>query len=420
MRAVGFVSCVAVASAIFVACGSEDGKKQVPREDVGGAGQAGAGNAPEPSAGSGGALGLPEGGVGGVSTPPEGGVGGAFTAPEGGVGGVFTAPEGGTGGAPTEPQPECDEIVFADSMLEQAVRYAVDKPDGAITPEDVLTLTELRTYDVHDLSGIECLSNLSIVDLSQGGQQSSLTSLAPLRFLENLEELNLGRTQLTSLDGIEQIPNLRRLDLYNDTLGSLAPLADAPALEQLVLDFATVGDVSSLGNIATLQHVSLYYASVTMPATLSALDQVKVLDLTAAITDAAPLAGLTQLEDLTLGGQLVANVGSLDGLVNLKNLAIGGTGTSNLGFMTGMTKLETFGAVNNGIVDVTALGGLTQLKAVSLQNNEIMNVAALAANNGIGTGDSVFLRFNDLDCTSQAANIKAMRDRGATVETDCP
>ncbi|HYP88269.1 MAG TPA: hypothetical protein VEQ59_08945, partial [Polyangiaceae bacterium] len=154
---------------------------------------------------------------------------------------------------------------------------------------------------------------------------------------------------------------------------------------------------------------------------LAALEQLTSLDLTATLHDAAPLAGLTKLQSLLIGNNTIANLSALGSLVNLKTLNIGLTGASNIGFVSNFTKLTEFYAVTNDIVDVGPLGGLTQLNMVNLQNNKVVNLKPLADNPGIGTGDTVSLRFNSsLDCSAQAANIKAMTDRGATVDDDCP
>ena len=57
---------------------------------------------------------------------------------------------------------------------------------------------------------------------------------------------------------------------------------------------------------------------------------------------------------------------------------------------------------------------------VSLRSNDISDLAALAANTVLGTGDTVYVEANPLDCDTRAANSSTLEARGVNVAHECP
>ena len=62
---------------------------------------------------------------------------------------------------------------------------------------------------------------------------------------------------------------------------------------------------------------------------------------------------------------------------------------------------------------------LRALNYFTLSNVAATDFTPLVDNLGLGTGDTVQI-YGTLDCAGQAANIKALKDRGAYVYTSCP
>ncbi|MHA2227551.1 MAG: leucine-rich repeat domain-containing protein, partial [Candidatus Hodarchaeales archaeon] len=120
---------------------------------------------------------------------------------------------------------------FADPNLETAVREALGKPEGAITEQDLLTLTELDAEYryIYDLTGLE--------------------------YCKNLEWLHLGRNRITSIEPLSGLVKLKFLDLYESILGNIDPLTNLVELEFLNLErnhIETIGALSELVNLKEL------------------------------------------------------------------------------------------------------------------------------------------------------------------------
>ena len=121
------------------------------------------------------------------------------------------------------------------------------------------------------------------------------------------------------------------------------------------------------------------------------------LDLTGGgISDLAPLAGLTLLEQLYLDYNEVVGIEPLAGLESLTDL----------------------GLSHNEVAEIGPLAGLGSLVLLSLDDNAIVDVSPLVANGGLGHGDRVELRRNPLGADSYLTHIPELRRRGVWVSTD--
>jgi Leucine-rich repeat (LRR) protein len=116
----------------------------------------------------------------------------------------------------------------------------------------------------------------------------------------------------------------------------------------------------------------------------------------------------------------VADLTPLAALVELTSLDLPNTDLTSISFMSGMTKLVSTNLDGNQISDLTPLQNLTNVHTLALSGNPITDLAPLAANTGIATGDELFFfTVQTLDCQAQAANIKTIKDRGATIFGTC-
>jgi len=100
------------------------------------------------------------------------------------------------------------------------------------------------------------------------------------------------------------------------------------------------------------------------------------------ITDISALSEMTSLEYLFLSHNEITDISPLGRLQDVTVL-----------------RLE-----NNRITDVTALGSLANLRELGLAHNDALyDVQSLLANEGIGAGDELDLRFTYVACSDMAA-----------------
>jgi hypothetical protein len=184
--------------------------------------------------------------------------------------------------------------------------------------------------------------------------------------------INAGGQHIQNLTGIEHCLNLHALSLWNNHIGDLTPLAGLDKLRVLGLGFNGLTDITPLALLADLD----------------------TLDLSAnAITDLSPLAGMNSLSELALTSNTIWNTAPLAGKTTIRNLALDA----------------------NQIVFVNPLYNLTGLEKLVISNNQIDDILALAANPGLGAGDSLWLTGNPLSAPSTDSLISVLRSRGVTV-----
>jgi len=119
----------------------------------------------------------------------------------------------------------------------------------------------------------------------------------------------------------------------------------------------------------------------------------------------------------------LTDVSALKTLTNLKDLDLAVNDIADIAPLAGLTSLEYLDVSSNAITDITPLGVLTNLREVGIANNHVSDLSALVANPGIGAGVRLWVSGQEppLDCVAQAANLQALSDRAVVMMgASCP
>lgn len=96
--------------------------------------------------------------------------------------------------------------------------------------------------------------------------------------------------------------------------------------------------------------------------------------------DISPLAGLSKLTSLQMGGVVIDDLSAVSGLQNLISLTVfNGEQALDLTPLAGLSNLQALTLRNNKITDVSPLATLTNLTYLDLEGNEITDVTPLAS-----------------------------------------
>lgn len=160
-----------------------------------------------------------------------------------------------------EPQNEnvAVEAAFTDQDFLTAVREAVDKPTGELTPADLAGVTELSVYNsgLKSLDGIEYLTSLETLDCTS----NRLTEL-DVYSNKQLKSVHCGDNKLTDVD-LSGNAELTTLDAYGNSLTAV-DVSNSPLLESVNVtnNELTELDVSNNPNLNSLYCSSNAFTSI--------------------------------------------------------------------------------------------------------------------------------------------------------------
>lgn len=234
--------------------------------------------------------------------------------------------------APT-PEPEDQVIPFADPVIEAETRRLLNNPQGEITQADVLTITEFGRWSEDMVKG-------------------DISTLADLRWFQNLEYLDLDRRGLSSLEGVQDLPQLQTLSLRDNNVTDLSPIAGLSTLTDLDVARNPVSDYSPIRSLPQLEGLCIG-------------------DNGAWYTDLSFLSGLTHLTSLYAPWCGVSNISVLENMPDLEYLQLFHNNISDISVLHGLKKLNYLELGLNNITDVTPLSGLAALTHVGVQDNPI-------------------------------------------------
>ena len=260
-------------------------------------------------------------------------------------------------------------------------------------------------------------SNLrAVIEVALGKASGNTITTSDMAALPSLEARE---SNISNLTGLEHAINLTWLNLKDNSISDLSSLAGLTNLTWLHLRYNTISDITSLSGLTNLTLLYLGGNLISDISAVSGLTNLRTLGLwNNTISDISAVSGLTNLRTLGLWNNTISDISAVSGLTNLTELYLSGNTISDITSLSGLTNLTELSIWDNTISDITSLSGLTNLTELDLYGNTISDLSPLVANTGLGSGDTVIVRFNPLSSVSIDMYIPALQSRGVTVKFD--
>ena len=248
------------------------------------------------------------------------------------------------------------------------------------------------------------------------------TSVSERQGLYVITFLSLGAVVATSGDTVE-------VQVVRETTGESTRQTIQLSFEQIINQIVTI-NVQFPGQTVAIPDSNLRTVLETVlnkqaDEPISTADMVTLTQLDAKNGNIADLTGLahaTNLTQLNLGGEWVANsfqnsnsvsdLSPLAGLINLTYLNLGGNSILDLSSVSGLTNLTYLNLGFNSITDLSPISGLTNLTAVGFLGNHISDLSSVS---GLTNLTYLNLWVNPLNYPSITVAISALQSRGVRV-----
>ena len=282
---------------------------------------------------------------------------------------------------------------------------------------------------------LEALTELVVED-------AGVTYLAGLQYAANLTRLRLNDNAITALWPLAGLTAIDHLQVAGNDVADLTPIAGLTAMRVLMLSDNPIASIDVVGAFDALQYVGAARTPITDIGMLAGKSDVIYVWLNGAegITDFSPLATLTGLQVLMVGGTSfddgdmamlsampdltrvqvwdtsVSDLSPLAGLDLRVELDIGATAVTDLSPIHDMTSLQQIRLYWLGLTeaDIAFLADFDQLTLLNLHGNELTSLAPLVAHGSLGNGVAVDVTLNRLDLESAQVqdDIATLESRG--------
>lgn len=332
---------------------------------------------------------------------------------------------------------------FPDAFLLAVVTEAVGEAvaDAGLTWEQAAGITDLYAGSdatdsvITDLSGIQCLRNLEVLELSGHGLPAE--SLAGAMTLEKLRHLDLGGNAIADFAPFAEArfsQTLVYLKLYsNPSDVDLGPLTGFSVLEYLDLnDVLTPVGVDSLAAAAfagSLRLLRMEGCALDAPPPVGAYTALSVLELAGnQISDLAALGGEIPLKDslviLDLGGNVGIN--NLSPLAGAFTSAAPPIPASLDGWVQDWRPTLTIYGINEGKEPglLGPIGGMEHLEVLDIRSVGLTSLAEMSLwppydsdqDQGMRLVD-LNISYNSIDPTAEASPFVHLQTLGAKLKT---
>ncbi|MCP4344977.1 MAG: leucine-rich repeat domain-containing protein [Desulfobacterales bacterium] len=291
-----------------------------------------------------------------------------------------------------------------------------------ITPLANLTnLTELHLFfnQISDIGPLADLTNLTKLYLDS----NQIGDISPLENLTNLTELDLNTNQISDISPIVSLTDLAKLNISFNQISDISPLENLTKLTGLGLASNEISDLSPLVSLTDLKEIYLGSNEINDINPLADLTELTAIYLgTNKLSDISPLASLTDLTKLNLYSNQISDISPLENLTYLTELNLNENQVSDISPLENLSDIKLLGLLLNQVSDISPLENLTNLTNIALISNKITDIKPLVDNNGINSGDIVYLFDNPLNTISCTVYIPELQDRGVLVHSffGCP
>ena len=160
---------------------------------------------------------------------------------------------GGGGSSPT--------VTFTDPNLENAVRVALNIPNGDITEADMAGLTTLNAAGdgIVSLNGLEYAGNLQVLRLDN----NQISDISSLSGLTSLQQLYISSNQISDISSLFGLTSLQQLELNNNQISDISSQSGLTNLQLLVLDNNQITNLTPLESLIHLNWLTLAVNQVT-------------------------------------------------------------------------------------------------------------------------------------------------------------
>ncbi len=154
---------------------------------------------------------------------------------------------------PEEPELDGPGLI-KDPKLEVALRDAMGKPTGVITPSDLASLKKLEApfLGITDISGLEHATNLTSLNLSH----NPITDITPLAGLTKLKRLLIYKIRITDLKPLADLTQVEFVTFWETNVSDLTPLKSWKKLHSIELRLTKVTDYTPLHGLTNLKSLA--------------------------------------------------------------------------------------------------------------------------------------------------------------------
>ena len=270
-------------------------------------------------------------------------------------------------------------VHIPDPNLRAAIAESLGKsPNAPITVEEMEGLRNLdaRNRDIHDLTGIQFATNLSLLNIPD----NQVSDLSPIARLIELRHIFIYNNPVSDLSPLKSLKNLTRLTMNNTLVSDISPVRGLKNLTIFGFRGTQVSDLSPLAGLINLERLGFSNTSKSISdlSPLAGLINLEYINSWGnSISDLSPLAGLTKLEIVDFCGGDISDLSPLAGLTGLKELYLASEEISDISPLAGLTGLTRVNLEENNIVDISPLAALTNLTWLSVARNQISNLSPL-------------------------------------------
>lgn len=177
-------------------------------------------------------------------------------------------------------------------------------------------------------------------------------SIANLKHMKKLQELNLNDNYITDLSVLEGLDNMKSIHFNNNNVSDISFAAGMDELEKISAENSGVYDISPLKGKTKLKEV--FFGNTY-------------------VTDITPISDSRGLQKVGFNEAQIGSIDALDGMTELEMVCLSGCGIYSVEPLAESTKLKYVYIGRNNVSDLSPLKNCESISELFVDNNPIKN-----------------------------------------------
>ncbi len=274
---------------------------------------------------------------------------------------------------------ELSDMPWLENLSLKMAKLVSDRNDVDLSDAESSVPGSIRYLLYSTIANFVSLRELNLEGLG-------LTDNEFIKYLPDLEVLDISRNRMKDISIIASCKKLRSLDISRNPLSNLPTLAHPSELRTLVAHNTSIRDIEPIGQLTHLQKLHLSDTLCTDLSPLGKLLNLRVLFLSGSAADNLdPISGLIELEELYFSGTKVASIDALANMTKLRSLAFSRTNVSDISPLKEIIDLENLHLSRTRVESISALINHQSLKELHFSHSKVTDLAPIRylLNNGI-------------------------------------
>lgn len=273
-------------------------------------------------------------------------------------------------------------VQFKEPLIEQAVRFTLDKPSGVITKENLESIEGIYILGSSIYASLDEFYNGKDEWFRNGMISGGIQEISDLEEMPNLREVFIGGQDVKDISPLKTLENLEQVEFFNNEIEDISPLKNKQKLFKTGFSFNKLKSIEPLTTCPRISSIDLRSAGTFDRKPIESLNGLDLLDITCD-SDAYKYLDGKYITMLKLGAPGQTDLACIKEASEIKSLYIDWSEITDITALEGRADITYLNMTGCVLEDISPIFSMPALEKVEISAKMKDKFDAYVDDNGI-------------------------------------